>query len=147
MNATPQVVLTHDNKTVPSMTTKIITAFVNHPAEENTTVTVTSVGKIREAAILLISHSLSAINHRKIKVRVHNTLESLESIMKDTQFAELSVVTSGATQFIKPVDMAFLGMNMEGYQDLITYLNEMLKTNKPEQQNNTIWLLTQTSKN
>ena len=51
-----QVVLTHDNITVPPMTTKTMTAFVDHPSEWNTTGTVTPVRKFTEAVSLQISH-------------------------------------------------------------------------------------------
>ena len=40
-----QVVLIHDSITVPQMTTKTITAFVEHLSEWNTTGTVTPAGK------------------------------------------------------------------------------------------------------
>ena len=57
--AKPQVVLTHDNITVPSITARMIIALVYHPSEWNTTDTVTPTGKFIEAASLLISHSMS----------------------------------------------------------------------------------------
>ena len=43
----PHAVLVHDNITIPQMTTKTITAFVDHTSEWNTTGTVTSVEKFR----------------------------------------------------------------------------------------------------
>ena len=56
-----QPVRIHDSTTVPPMTTKTITAFVDHPSKWHTTGTVTPVGKFTEAASLLISHSVSTI--------------------------------------------------------------------------------------
>ena len=44
-SAKPQAVLIHDNITIPQMTTKTITAFVDHVSEWNTTGTVTPVEK------------------------------------------------------------------------------------------------------
>ena len=38
--------------------------------------------------------------------------------------------------------MSSLSMTPEGDPDLTTYLNELLRTNKPEQQNNTFWFPT-----
>ena len=49
-SAEPQVVLIHDSITVPSATTKTITAFVDHLSEWNTTGTVIPVEKFTEAA-------------------------------------------------------------------------------------------------
>ena len=43
----PQVVVIHDNITIPQMTTKTITAFVDHVSEWNTAGTVTPVEKFR----------------------------------------------------------------------------------------------------
>ena len=74
-SAKPHAVLINDNITIPQMTTKTITAFVDHVSEWNTTGTVTPVGKITESASLIISHSMSTIIDRKIAVRVTNTTE------------------------------------------------------------------------
>ena len=138
-SAKPQPVLIHDSITIPQMTTKTITAFVDHVSEWNTTGTVTPVEKFTEAASLIISHSMSTKIDRKIAVRVTNTTESSYTINKNTQIAEFSVVTREQSKFIKPVDMAILSMIPEGDPDLVTYLTELLRTNKPEQQNNTFW--------
>ena len=138
----PQAVLIHDNITVPQMTTKTITAFVDHVSEWKTTGTVTPVEKFTETASLLISHSMSTIFDRKIAVRVTNTTESPYKINKNTQITEFSVVTPEQSKFIKPVDMAVLSKIPEGDPDLITYLTELFRTNKPDQQTNTFWFPT-----
>ena len=141
-SAKPQLVLIHDSITIPQMTTKTITAFVDHVSEWNTTGTVTPVEKFTEAASLIISHSMSTIIDKKIAVRVTNTTESPYTINKKTQIAEFSVVTPEQSRFIKPVDMAILSMIPEGDPDLVTYLTELLRTIKPDQQNNTFWFPT-----
>ena len=141
-NAKPQAVLIHDNITIPQMTTKTITAFVDHISEWNTTGTVTPAEKFTESASLIISHLMSTIIDRKIAVRVTNTTELPYTINKNTQIAEFSVVTPEQSKFIKPVDMAILSMIPEGDPDLITYLNELLRTSKPDQQANTFWFPT-----
>ena len=55
-SAKPQFVLIHDSITIPQMTTKTITAFVDHLLECNTTSTVTPVEKFTETASFIISH-------------------------------------------------------------------------------------------
>ena len=141
-SAKPQPVLIHDNITIPQMTTKTITAFVDHLSEWNTTGTVTPVEIFTEAASLIKSHSLSTLFDRKIAVRVINTTESLYTINKNTQIAELSAVTPEQSKFIKPVATAILSMIPEGDPDLVTYLTELLRMNKRDQQNNTFWFPT-----
>ena len=141
-SAKPQVVLINDNITIPQMTTKTITAFVDHVSESNTTGTVTPVEKFTGTVSLIISHSMSTKIDRKIAVRVTNTTESPCTINKNTQIAEFSVVTPEQSKFIKPVDMAILSMIPEADPDLITYLTELLRTNKPDQQKNTFWFPT-----
>ena len=126
-SAKPQAVLIHDNITVPPITTKTITAFVDHSSEWNTTGTVTPVEKFKEPASLIIFHSISTITDTNIAVRVTNASESPYINNKNTQFADFSVVTPEQCKFIKPVDMAILRMIPEGDPDLITYLNELLK--------------------
>ena len=141
-SAKPQTTLIHDTITIPQMTTKTITVFVDHVSEWNTTSTVTPAEKCTEAAILIISHSVSTTIDRKIAVRVINTTELLNKINKNTQIAEFSVLTPEQSKFIKPVDTSILCIIPEGDPDLITYLTELLRTNKPDQQNNTFWFPT-----
>ena len=124
------------------MTTKAIIAFVDHSSKWNTTGSVTPVGMFTEAASLLLSHSISTITDKKTAVRITITTESPYSIKKNTQIAEFSVVTPEQSKFIKPVDTAILSMIPEGDPDLTTYLKELPRTNKPEQQSNTFWFPT-----
>ena len=141
-SAKPQLVLIHDSITIPQMTMKTITAFVDHSSEWNTTGTVTPVENFTEAASLTISHSMSTINDRKIAVRVTNTTEPPYAINKNTQIAEFSVLTPEQSKFLKPVDTAILSMIPEGDPDLVTYLTELLRTNEADQQHNTFWFPT-----
>ena len=123
--------------TVPPVRTKTVTAYVNHPTEWHTTGTVTSVGKLTEAASLLLSDSMSTIVDKKTAVKITNTTEATCSSKKNAQTAEFSVVTPEQPKFIKPVDTAVLSMSPEGDPDLTTHLTQLLKTKQPEQQNKT----------
>ena len=138
----PQPVITDEALTIPPTMTKTITAFIDHPSKWNTTGTVTPLEKFTEKASLLISHSMSTLVDKKMAVRVINTTESPYLIKKYTQIAEFSVVTPEQSKHIKPVDMAILSMIPQGDTDLTAYLNELLKTNKPEHQDNTFWFPT-----
>ena len=80
---------------------------------------------------------MSTIIDRRIALRGTHTTESLYAINKKTQITELSVVTPEESKFIEPVDTATLSMIPEGDPDLITYLMELLRTKKPDQQTNT----------
>ena len=142
ISANPQPVLIHGNITIPQMTTKTITAFVDHFSDCNTTGTVTPVEKFTEAASLIVSHSMWTIIDRKISVTVTNTTESPYTINENTQIAEFSVVTPEQSKFIKPKETEILSMIPEGDPDLVTYLTELLRTNKPDQQNNIFWFPT-----
>ena len=138
----PQPVITDDALTIPPATTKTITAFVGHPSKWNTTGTAAPLEKITGTASLLTSHSISTINDERIEVRVTKTTESPYLIKKRTQIAEFSVVTPEQSKHIKPVDMTILSLIPHGDPDLTAYLNALLRTNKPEQQNNTFWFST-----
>ena len=61
---------------------------------------------------------------------------------KNTQIAELSVVTPEHSKFIRLVDTAIFSLLPGGDLDLTSYLSKLLRTNKPEQQNNTFWFPT-----
>ena len=138
----PQPVIMDEDLTIPPATTKTVTAFIDHPSKWNTTGTVTPLEKFTERASLLISHSMSTIIDKRIAVRMTNTTESPYLIKKHTQIAEFSVVTPEQSKHIKPVDMAILSMIPQDDPDLTAYLNELLRTNKPEQQDNTFWFPT-----
>ena len=135
----PQPVITDEALTIPPTTTKTITAFIDHPSKWNTTGTVTPLEKFAETASLLISDSMSTIIDKTIAVRMTNTTESPYHIKKHTQIAEFSVVTPEQSKHIKPVDMAILSMIPQGGPELTAHLNELLRTNKPEQQDSTFW--------
>ena len=138
----PQPVITNEALTIPPTTTKTITAFIDHPSKWNTTGTVTPLEKFAETASLLISHSMSTIINKRIVVRVTNTTESPYHIKKHTQLAEFSVITPKQSKHIKPVDMAILSMIPQDDPNLTAYLKELLRTSKPEQQDNTFWFPT-----
>ena len=138
----PQPFITDDALTIPPTTTKTITAFVDHPSNWNTRGTVTPLDKFTEKASLLISHTMLTKTDKRMAVRVINTTESPYLIKKHTQIAEFSVVTPKQSKHIKPVDMAILSMIPQGDPDLAAYRNELLRTSKPKQQNNTFWFPT-----
>ena len=138
----PQPVIMDEDLTIPPATTKTVTAYIDHPSKWSTTCTVTPLEKFTETASLLISHSMSTIIDKRIAVRVTNTTETPYLIKKHTQIAEFSVVTPEQSKHIKPVDMAILSMIPQDDPDLTAYLNELLRTNKPEQQANTFWFPT-----
>ena len=138
----PQPVITDEALKIPPTTTKTITAFIDHPSNWNTTGTVTPLEKFTETASLLISQSTSTIIDKKIAVRVTNSTESPYLITKHTQIAEFSVVPPEQSKHIKPVDMPILSMIPQDDPDLTAYLNDFLRTSKPEQQDNTFWFPT-----
>ena len=83
-SAKPQAAFIQDSITIPQMTTKTITAFVDHVSEWNTTGTVTPVEKFTETASLIITHSMSRIIDRKRAFRVTNTTASPYTINRNT---------------------------------------------------------------
>ena len=90
---------------------------------------------------------MSTKNDRKIAVRVTNTTESPYTINKNTEIVDFSIITPEQSKFIKPADTAILSMIPEGDPDLVTYLTELLRTIKPDQQNNSFWFPTPENQN
>ena len=84
----------------------------------------------------------TTIIDKRIAIRVTNTTESPYLIKKHTQIAEFSVVTPEQSKHIKPVDMAILSMIPQDDPDMTAYLNELLRTNKSEQEDNMFWFPT-----
>ena len=89
-----------------------------------------------------VSHSMSTIIDKRTAVRVTNKTESPYLIKKHTQIAKFSVVTPEQSKYIKPKDMAVISMIPQGDPHLTVSLNELLRTNRPEQQSNTFWFPT-----
>ena len=85
---------------------------------------------------------MSTKNDKRNAIKVTNTTESQYLNKKNTQIAELSVVTPEQSKHTDLVDMAILSMIPQGDPDLTAYQKELLKTNKPEQQNDTFWFPT-----
>ena len=85
---------------------------------------------------------MSTIIDKRKAVTVTNTTESAYHIKKHTQIAEFSVVTPEQSKPIVPVDMAILSVIPHGDLDLTAFLNELLRTSKTEQQDNTFWFPT-----
>ena len=132
--AKSQPVITDDALTIAPRTTKTITAFVDHPSEWNTTGTKMPLENLMGKASLLTSHSMSTLIDKRFTVRVTNVTESPYLFKRHTQIAEFSVVTPEQSKYIKPVDWAILSLIPQGDPDLPAYLNELLRTNKLEQQ-------------
>ena len=79
------------------------------------------------------------IIEKQIVFTVTNTMESPYENKKNRQMAVFSVVTPEQSKYNKPVDMAILNKSQQGELDLISYINELLRTNKPELQSNTVF--------
>ena len=101
-----------------------------------------TIGEIYENSKLADS-PLNADNvWQKVAVRVTKTMKSQYLIRRNTQIVELSGVTREQSKHIKTVDMAILKMIPQCDPDLTAYLNELLRTKKPEQQSNISWFPT-----
>ena len=100
LNPKPPTGFIHDSITIPQMTTKTITAFVDHLSEWNTTGTVTPVGKFTETASLILSHSVSTISDRNLAVSVTDTTESPHTITNQQEHTNCGILRShsGAIQ-------------------------------------------------
>ena len=85
---------------------------------------------------------MSAIHQKwkKVALKVTNTTQSLYLIKKNIQFLELSEVNPEENIFINPVDTETPSSFPEADTELTTYVNELLRTSKPEQQSNRFWL-------
>ena len=140
--AKPQPFITDDALTIPPRTTETITPYVDHPSEWNTTGTVTLLEKFTKTASLLVPQSTSTRIDKGIAVRVANTTESPYLIKKNTQIAEFSLIALEQSRHNKSIDMVIFSMILQGDHDVTAYIGELLRTNKLEQQNNTLWLPT-----
>ena len=138
----PQSILSDDKLTFLPMKTKRITPFVDHPSQCKATSTVTRKENFTEGASLIFSHAMSTITDKTVAVNVTSAIETLYTIMKNTQTAHFSVVTAEQSKFIRTAEKAVLSMIPSGGPDLSTQLNELPRTKRPKQQENTCWFPT-----
>ena len=89
------------------------------------------------------NRSSSGKNHRNSEshnnqIKVNKNRQKKSSPSKQHNGVTLYNQQEGQqSKFIKPVDMAILGMIPKVDPDLIAYLTELLRSNKPDQQDNT----------
>ena len=81
--AKAQAVQKDDNLAIFLLKTKLITAFVVHPSDWNTTGTVTPLHKLTEITSSLIFYWCSALIYKKIAFRVTNTNDPPDTIKKE----------------------------------------------------------------
>ena len=99
--AKPQALLCHDSITIPPMTTKTITEFLDHSSESKTTGTVTPLEKFTEAVSLIISLSASTITDKKKQSESPTQLNHPKNQEKHTNCRILRS-HSGAIQIHQP---------------------------------------------
>ena len=104
--------------------------------------TVAPLENYMKTASLLIFHSMSTMIDRKVAAMVTNAIYSPFLIEGNTSIADFSVATPEQPKFIKAVDTAILSIIPECVIYLTTHLNDLLRTNTPEKQNNTFWFPT-----
>ena len=87
-------------------------------------------------------HSTSTKIHKKLGVRVDKKTQTTYLIKNNTQIAYFYAINPVQFTFIKPVDTAILGLNLEGDPDLTFHMNHVYTTGEPEQRNNIFWFQT-----
>ena len=92
--------------------------------------------KFKRTGSLSFSHSTSTASDKKVAVGLTKTTESPYLAKKNTQNLELSLVNAEKSRFIKQVVMLTLILIPECDLDVNTYQNQLLRTNKPQQQSN-----------
>ena len=137
-----QAVPIPDSITVVPMTTKTITAFVEHSSEWSTTDSLTPVGKnhrSKESANVPFDvnnnwHKGSYQSHQHKGITLFNQREHTSRRILRSQ--------SRAIKVHQARYRVIFTMTPERELGLSTYLNELLQTSTPEQQNNAFWLPT-----
>ena len=139
-SAETQSVLFPNSIAVPPRTTKINTANVDRPSKWHTTGTVIQEEKLTETASWQISHSMWTILDKKQQLESptqrHHHIQSRKKHKIPNSPKSLPRILSSWSQW------TILSIIPESDPDVTTYLNELLKTNKPEPHNNTLWFPT-----
>ena len=138
----PNVSPKENNLTVFTTTTELMTTSSYHATELKTTGTLTPVGWFTVAGIFLIFHLMSSIRDRKLVVKVNE--DNWVAIHDREEYSDCRVrqgcrIDSRTMQvYHASRHTSKLSVVLECDLDLTTYLNELLRRNKPELKNETL---------
>ena len=130
----PQAVMIPEDTTIPPLMTRTTKAFATHFTQFNPTGRLNPAEQFTKTSKLIIPQSMSPVANSEVPIRVTNASESPYTLKKNTQVAEVAVLTPQQHKHIKPVDTAILKMMHDDDPELNLYLNELLRSNKQNQQ-------------
>ena len=89
---------------------------------------------------LLICPAISSTQNNKHMVQISNFLDHLYALQKGTHMANFSILTREQTKHIRPVNPTSVKHLLDNNRDdAIHYINNLLKTSKTDEVNETYW--------
>ena len=89
---------------------------------------------------VFITSSLSTVSNNAVGYQVVNISDTPHTLPMDTHMADFRVLTPEQIKHIKPVDPSILTFMMHQYiENTDLYLNQLMKTNQPSDDQETYW--------
>ena len=139
--ATP--LLTETTYTLQPGETLAISSKMPHLIDHNATGIVTPSSHMEERKSIYITSSLSTVNKSAAGCQVINFSDMPYTLPVDTHMADFRVITPEQIKHIKPVDPSTLTFMMHQHaENTDLYLNQLMKTNPPSDEQETYWFPT-----
>ena len=135
------MIKTESTHTIPAHATRIIYASIPVSTDHPITGTIQPLPQFDECSKLMEVPAITTARDKKVAIKIANTTDFPYTIATDTKIAELQILILEETKMIRPVDIAALNLLTE--QDVVvTYINALMQVERPEDNEEKFWFLT-----
>ena len=140
-NPKPLQIMAEGNQTLPPQQTTTVNAIVITTNMNDVTGAVQPLPQFDETATIIVAPALATAHNKRLNIRIANLTDFPHTIRNHTKLAELQILKPEDTKQIRPIDAAALKL-LEDPDDTHMYVNELMKANETEQNDENFWFPT-----
>ena len=140
-NPKPLQIMAEGNQTLPPQQTTTVNAIVITTNMHDVTGAGQPLPQFDETATIIVAPALATAHNKRLNIRIANLTDFPHKIKNHTKLAELQILKPEDTKQIRPVDAAALKL-LEDPDDTHMYINELMKSNEHEQNDENLWFPT-----
>ena len=140
-NPKPLQIMAEGNQTLPPQQTTTVNAIVITTNMNDVTSAVQPLPQFDETATIIVAPALATAHNKRLNIRIANLTDFPHTIKNHTKLAELQILKPEDTKQIRPIDAAALKL-LEDPDDTHMYVNELMKANETEQNDENFWFPT-----
>ena len=137
----PLQIMAEGNQTLPPQQTTTVNAIVITTNMNDVTGAVQPLPQFDETATIIVAPALATAHNKRLNIRIANLTDFPHTIKNHTKLAELQILKPEDTKQIRPIDAAALKL-LEDPDDTHMYVNELMKANETEQNDENFWFPT-----